>query len=121
MNRSSRSSKLGFTIVELLVVVALLAILIGLLLPALGSARQSARRLECMSNMRQLQLANELYAGDHDDRFMPSAPELRLKNLRRWHGSRLRSNHSTTCGLRSLTSGADQPESLTIGSSTLSA
>jgi len=47
----------GFTLVELLVVIAIIAVLIGLLLPAVQSARESARRTVCMSNMRQIGLA----------------------------------------------------------------
>src|SRR3981081_2479427 len=51
----------GFTLVELLVVIAIIAILIGLLLPAVQAARESARKSQCGSNMKQLALAFSHY------------------------------------------------------------
>lgn len=78
----------GFTLLELLVVIAVIGVLMGLLLPALGRARESARAVECASNVRQLQLANDLYANDSGGRYMPAAPGIQTTNLRRWHGVR---------------------------------
>jgi len=56
----------GFTLVELLVVVAVLATLIGLLLPALGAARESGRSMACLSNLRQAASACLIYAQEND-------------------------------------------------------
>lgn len=55
----------GFTMVELLTVIAILGMLVGILLPALQSARETARRSNCGSNMRQLALATLAYEGTH--------------------------------------------------------
>ena len=59
----------GFTLVELLTVIATLSILMALLLPSLHLARQLAYRTRCQSNQRQLALAWRLYADDHEGRF----------------------------------------------------
>lgn len=84
----------AFTLIELLVVVAVVALLMGLLIPAVGGARRRAHAAVCASNCRQLQLANELYASDFAGRYVPGAVDhqtatvMPAANLCRWHGVR---------------------------------
>lgn len=70
--RAGLSPRHGFTLTELLVVIAVIALLAGLLLPALARARQSGLSASCINNLRQLQLASLAYAHDHADTLPPN-------------------------------------------------
>lgn len=79
MNASCRKS---FSLVELLVVVAVIAMLCSLLMPALSKAKETARSTQCLSNLRQMGTAMYLYAGDYNSFYATNLPGLPY-----WHSS----------------------------------
>ncbi len=74
----------GFTLVELLVVIGIIALLISILLPALNKARQTAIITQCASNLRQLNMGIALYLNDHRNRFPRTYPWSATYPAHRW-------------------------------------
>lgn len=86
-------SRRAFTLIELLVVVAIVALLASMLVPSLSAARERARLSVCASNVRQVNLANLIYAHENGGRACPGALDF-MHNLHRWHGVREHANEA---------------------------
>ena len=75
------TARRAFTLIELLVVIAIIAILMAVLMPALHRAREQGRRAACLSNLKQLSLAWNMYADENDDRLVNGATGFSNQNL----------------------------------------
>ena len=92
-----RKTDHGFTLIELLVVIAIIAILAAMLLPALSAAKIKAQVIQSLSNVKQLQLGWQMYAGDNNDYILPNASLIAGVSANTWCGTQGEDWHFSDC------------------------
>ena len=82
-----RRASLAFTLIELMVVIAIILILVAMLLPALSRAKDQANRVTCINNLRQLNYATHMYVDDNEDQLPPrrSTPNTWIQRLKEYY------------------------------------
>jgi len=111
----------GFTLIELLIVIAIVAILAALAVPAVGRVRESAAQASCLSQVRQIGLAMNLYANEHDgyypEAWDPVTQETFAAKLREYSQTDLRQKKSIFVSplAEPITANDDSPHNITYG------
>ena len=74
----------NFTLIELLIVIAIIAILAGMLLPSIGRAKEAAQQIQCIGNMKQLGVYSTMYANDNDETALPCSQKMATNAYGAW-------------------------------------